>query len=285
MSEPTPSSASARNRPARAAIAILSYHQVTLPPPRGTPVRTLVLQPWRFALQMRTLRALGWQGLSMRDLEPYLSGEKTGKVFGVTLDDGYLNNFEHALPVLRELGFTATAYMVSAQIGGSNAWDHDKGVPPAPLMDLAHLKEWVAAGMDVGAHTRHHVNLCECGEARAREEIAGCKRELEDALGVEVRSFAYPYGEHRAEHAQMVREAGYATAATIVSSRARWDDDVLRLPRISVHLEDTLPQLVAQVSTDYEDWRMARPRWRKEPISRWYVPPAGGSLGSNPSPT
>lgn len=264
----------ADERPTRRPIAILSYHQTTRPPARGTPVRSLVLPPRRLARQLWSLRRLGWRGLSMRDLEPYLSGDRTGKVFGITLDDGYLNNYEEALPVLREVGFTATAFIVSAQIGGSNVWDHAKGAPPVPLMDLHHLREWLAAGMDIGAHTRNHVNLCECDEDTAREEIAGSKRELEQALGVAVRSFSYPYGAHRAEHAQMVREAGYLTATTIVSSRARAEDDPSRLPRISVHLHDRLPGFLAQVTTDYEDWRMGRPKNRSRPTSRWYQPAA-----------
>jgi peptidoglycan/xylan/chitin deacetylase (PgdA/CDA1 family) len=248
-------------------IAILSYHQTARPPRRGVPVRTLVLPPWRFELQMRALKALGWTGLSMRDLEPYLRGERIGKVFGVTLDDGYVNNFENALPVLRGLGFTATAFIVTAQIGGSNAWDHAKGVPAAPLMDLAQMRSWLDAGMELGVHTRNHVDLCTCTESVAREEITGCKRDLEDALGIEVRSFCYPYGEHRPEHAEMARQAGYATATTIVSTRARQGDDLLRLPRISIHLEDSLPRVVAQVTTGYEDWRQERLRRREQAAS------------------
>ncbi len=265
------------SRPAHPRIAILSYHQTAPAPRRGTPVRTLVLPPWRFALQMRTLRLLGWRGLSMRDLEPYLRGEKTGKVFGITLDDGYLNNFEHALPVLRALGFTATLYMVSARIGSSNAWDQPKGVPAAPLMDAPHLRAWAAAGMDVGAHTRRHVNLCECSDATAFEEIAGSKRDLERLLQQEVRSFCYPYGEHRLEHARMVRAAGYATATTVITSRVRPEDDLVRLPRISIHLEDSLPLVLAQVTTDYEDWRMARPGRRSFQHSRWTCSPGLGA--------
>jgi peptidoglycan/xylan/chitin deacetylase (PgdA/CDA1 family) len=257
-------------------IAILSYHQTAAAPPRGTPVRSLVLPPWRFSLQLSMLRMLGWQGLSMRELEPYLRGEKTGKVFGITLDDGYLNNFEHALPILRDLGFSATAFIVSGHIGGSNAWDQAKGAPSVRLMDLEHMRAWMAAGMEIGAHTRHHVDLRDCPEAVAREEIAGCKRDLEQALGVEVRSFCYPYGEHRPEHAQMVRQAGYASATTIVSSRVRTDDDLMRLPRISVHLQDKLPTFIAQVTTDFEDWRQGRPSRRARPHNRWTQSPSLG---------
>lgn len=257
-------------------IAILSYHQTGQPPRRGVPVRTLVLPPWRFALQLRMLKALGWTGLSMRDLEPYLRGERTGKVFGITLDDGYVNNFEHALPVLRSLGFTATSFIVTSQIGGSNVWDHGIGAEPARLMDLPQLRAWHDAGMDLGAHTRNHVDLTTCDDATARDEIVGSKHDLEDLLGIEVRSFCYPYGEHRIEHAEMVRQAGYATATTIVSTRARQGDDPARLPRISVHLYDRLPRVIAQVTTDYEDWRQARQRRRGQGPQAPAAPLGGG---------
>jgi peptidoglycan/xylan/chitin deacetylase (PgdA/CDA1 family) len=230
-----------------------------------------VLPPWRFALQMRTLKALGWTGLSMQALAPYLRGEKAGKVFGITLDDGYLNNFENALPVLRAVGFTATAYIVTGQFGGSNVWDHAKGVPPVPLMDVSHLKAWLDAGMEIGAHTRTHVDLTTCTDEVAREEIVGSKRDLEQALGIEVRSFSYPYGEHRAEHAEMARQAGFANATTIVKRRARLEDDPLRTPRISIHLEDSLPRVVAQVTTGYEDWRYQRSQ-RAAPAAASPVP-------------
>jgi peptidoglycan/xylan/chitin deacetylase (PgdA/CDA1 family) len=255
----------ARARP----IAILSYHQTARPPRRGTPVRSLFIPPWRFALQLRTLKRLGWTGLSMRDLEPFLRGSRHGKVFGITLDDGYLNNFENALPVLRDLGFTATAFIVSSQPGGSNVWDHPVGAPPVPLMDVAHMKAWVHAGMEIGAHTRHHVDLTRCDDATARDEIAGSRQDLERMLGSEVRSFCYPYGGHRPEHAEMVRQAGYASATTIVSSRARIDDDPMRLPRISIQLQGSLPLVVAQVTTDYEDWRLSRSKYRTLPNTRW----------------
>jgi peptidoglycan/xylan/chitin deacetylase (PgdA/CDA1 family) len=262
-------------------VAILSYHQTDTPPSRGTPVRSLFLPPWRFALQLRLLKLMGWTGLSMRDLEPYLRGERTGKVFGITLDDGYLNNFMHALPILRSVGFTATAYIVSRQVGGTNAWDHGKGAPTAQLMSEEHLRGWHEAGMEIGAHTRNHANLNECDEATARDEIAGSKRDLERLLGIEVRSFCFPYGEHRAEHAELVRQAGYATGTTIVSSRARpGEDDLMLLPRISVHLYDKLPLMLAQVTTDFEDWRMRRPNRRTQPNSRWYQPPGATGVGA-----
>ena len=242
----------------RARIAILAYHQTVTPPGRSVPSWRLTISPATFARQLRTLRALGYQGLSMRHLEPYLRGEKKGRVVGITLDDGYLNNFEHALPVLREVGFTATSCVVSGQIGGSNVWDHPVGIPPAPLMDVAQLRTWLAEGMDVGSHTRHHADLLQCDDAAARDEIAGSKRDLEDALGVEIRHFCYPYGQHRLAHAEMAREAGYVMATTVVQARVRPSDDLMLLPRISIVAETTRPLLVAQVATGIEELRQLR---------------------------
>ncbi len=237
----------------RRPIPILTYHQVDRPPLRGVPYRGLVVAPGAFARQMALLQMLGYRGLSMTALEPYLRGDQTGKVVGITLDDGYVNNLEHALPVLRRHGFSSTCYIVSGQIGGSNVWDHAKGIPARPLMNDAQLKAWIAGGQEVGAHTRNHVDLATADEATAREEIAGCKRELEQRLAASVRHFCYPYGSHRPEHVEMVRGAGYATATTTARSRAAGSDDLFELPRVPVLRSTSLPLLWLKVATGYED--------------------------------
>ena len=236
-------------------IPILTYHQVDAPPPRGVPYRSLVVSPAAFARQMGWLKALGYRGLSMSALEPYLRGEKSGKVIGITLDDGYVNNLEHALPVLRHHGFSATCYVVSGQLGGSNVWDHAKGVPVQRLMDAAQLKAWLAGGQEVGAHTRSHADLLQADDAAAREEIAGCKLDLEHVLGAEVRHFCYPYGRHSKEHVAMARTAGYATATSTRRARSSASDDLFDLPRVPVLRTTSLPVLWLKVATAYEDRR------------------------------
>jgi len=81
-------------------IPVLMYHQIDAPPPRGTPLRGLIVAPSSFAWQMRMLRLMGYRGLSMRELEPYIQGHKQGKVVGLTFDDGFQNNVQNALPIL-----------------------------------------------------------------------------------------------------------------------------------------------------------------------------------------
>jgi peptidoglycan/xylan/chitin deacetylase (PgdA/CDA1 family) len=242
----------------RPPIPILTYHQVDTPPPQGTPYRSLVVSPAAFARQMGLLKALGYQGLSMSALEPYLRGEKAGRVVGITLDDGYVNNLAHALPVLRRHGFSATCYMVSGQLGGSNVWDAAKGVPASPLMDAAQLRAWVAGGQEVGAHTRHHVDLSALDQVQAREEIEGSRRDLEAVLDAPVRQFCYPYGHYGAQHAAMARAAGYACATTTERGRATANDDLFELPRVPVLQSTTWPLFWLKLATAYEDRRRGR---------------------------
>lgn len=235
-------------------IPILMYHQIDAPPPRGTALRGLIVAPSSFAWQMRMLRLFGYQGLSMRDLEPYLKGEKQGKVVGITFDDGYQNNVEHALPVLIKNGFTATCYGVSSMIGGSNIWDRGL-VAEKPLMTLAAWRTWRDAGMDIGSHTQTHAKLTELPPEQAREQVAQSKNELEQTVGCEVRHFCYPYGWYGAEHQEMARQAGYATATTTRRGRVHAGDDPYTLRRIMIARATNPLQFAAKIMTRYEDKR------------------------------
>ena len=235
-------------------IPILMYHQIDAPPPRGTALRGLVVAPASFAWQMRMLRVLGYRGLSMHDLEPYLSGIKQGKVVGITFDDGYQNNVTHALPILRKHGFTATCYGVSRMMGKTNQWDVGN-VAQTPLMTLDDWRAWSAEGMDVGSHTCTHANLPALPPEQAREQIAVSKQELENALGCDVRHFCYPYGWYDHEHMEMVREAGYASATTTNRGRVHAGDDPFALRRIMVARATGPVQFLMKIATRYEDKR------------------------------
>ena len=237
------------------AIPILMYHQIDTPPARGSALRGLVVAPRSFARQMALLRLCGYRGLSMRDLEPYLRGEKEGRVVGITFDDGFLNNLQHALPVLLKQGFTATCYGVSSMLGASNSWDQHLGIPQKPLMTAADFRAWSNAGMDVGSHTRTHAALTKIAPKQALKEIFISKQELESNIGCEVRHFCYPYGWYGPEHQAMVQEAGYVSAATTHRGRVHTDHDLYGLPRIMVARATHLGLFAAKVFTAYEDRR------------------------------
>jgi len=240
-----------------APIPILVYHQIAEAPPKGAPFRSLYVSPAAFARQMRLLSLLGYQGLSMSGLMPYLRGEQRGKVVGITFDDGYLNNLTQALPVLQHHGFSSTCYCVSQRLGQSNLWDQSNGVAQTPLMDAGQLRQWVAGGQEVGAHTRHHVSLTACDEVDAKNEILPSKEELFAQIQQGVAHFCYPYGQYDASHVAMARQAGFVSSTTTQRGRCVAGDDLMQLPRVPVLRATTLPVFWLKLATGYEDRRSA----------------------------
>lgn len=238
-------------------IPILTFHQIAQEPPKGSGYRSLSVAPQDFEAQMVFLRTLGYQGLSMTDLLPYLCGERRGKVFGITFDDGYLNNLTQAAPVLQRLGFSSTCYVISAMLGQTNSWDLEKGVPPSELMSAPHLRQWIAAGQEVGAHTRNHVRLPQLNSTACLDEIQGCKTELEQTTGTPVAHFCYPYGEYSPSHVEQVAQAGYLSATTTRRGRCHTGDGLLELPRVPVLRRTHRLLLWWKLVSRYEDRRRA----------------------------
>lgn len=236
-------------------IPILMYHQVGEPAPKGTPYRGLTVHPNDFTRQMAWMSRLGYRGLSMRDLMPYLNGNARGKVFGITFDDGYRNVLQNALPVLNHYGFTSTNYFVVNQLDGGNVWDYENGVPHSPLMSLEEMKKWVAAGQEAGSHTLDHVHLAQVSPEIASHQIIQSKAELERLLGIEVSSFCYPYGDETPETRAMAQKAGYTNATTTVRGLARPDDSLFGLPRVTVARSTNIVRFLQKCLTRLEDKR------------------------------
>lgn len=236
-------------------VPILMYHNIA-PVPAGLRVyRSLYVSPGKFARQMWLLHQLGYTGLSMSAALPFLRGERQGRVVVVTLDDGYVDNLDAALPVLQAFGFSATTYMVSGSIGRFNGWDAERLGIRKPLMSVGEMRRWNDAGMEIGAHTRSHPRLTRCADAELHDEVRGCKADLEDRLGSAVTQFCYPYGDVDDRVAAVVRDAGYAAATTTHRGRAVAGADPWRLPRIQVARHHLLPQFAVRVLTGYEDRR------------------------------
>jgi peptidoglycan/xylan/chitin deacetylase (PgdA/CDA1 family) len=240
-------------------IPILMYHQIDVAAPKGSAMRGLVVAPRTFFWHMAVLWALGYRGLSMGELEPYLQGQRHGRVFGITFDDGYANNLAHALPVLRRFGFTATCYVVADMVGQYNRWDTDLGIAASRLMNTAQLQQWVDGGQEVGSHTLTHAHLPALKPEQQLHEIAASKARLEAMLRLPqaVRHFCYPYGEYTVATLQAVQAAGYASATTTVRGRAQVSQSVgmWDLPRVLVSRTTTVLHLLLKCFTRYEDRR------------------------------
>ncbi len=239
----------------RKPIAILVYHQISAAPSKGSPFRSLYVTPKAFARQMAWLELLGYKGLSMSALQPYLRGEKSGKVVGITFDDGYRNNLVHALPALLKHGFSSTCYAVSGLLGKTNAWDESVGIAQTPLMDEAQIRQWRAAGQEIGCHTRRHIDLTAVGDEECRAEMTLGKTDLESIVGHRVDHFCYPYGRYARRHIAMAAASGFVTATTTQRGRCLAPIEFLQLPRVPVLRSTSLPVFWLKIATSYEDRR------------------------------
>ena len=138
-----------------------------------------------------------------------------GRRLVLTFDDGTCDFIDHALPVLEELGFTATLFIVAGKVGGKRDWSALPGQPPlapVPLMDAVMLRQLRDRGFTIGSHTMSHPVLPATGDEQAQEEIARSKQVLADMLGQPVRWFAYPYLAATGQTEELVRLAGYEGA-------------------------------------------------------------------------
>jgi peptidoglycan/xylan/chitin deacetylase (PgdA/CDA1 family) len=161
--------------------------------------------------------------------EATAGGQPQSNTLVVTFDDGCLSTLTEALPVLVKHRVKAIQFIVAARIGGRNEWDLCKDDVPTPLMNESQIREWLAAGQEIGSHTMTHRNLRRVSAAEAHEEIFSSKRRLEDVFGLPIRHFAFPYGGWRAQEARdLVIEAGYESACITEfgvssSSEERWN--------------------------------------------------------------
>jgi peptidoglycan/xylan/chitin deacetylase (PgdA/CDA1 family) len=118
-------------------------------------------------------------------------------------------------------------------IGQTSVWQEESGETPGPLMDKAEIQAWLAAGHEIGSHTRRHPFLTRVSEAEAREKITASKKKLEDMFGVPIDNFCYPYGDHNPVVRDLVEQSGYKTACTTMFGVNDAASDPFLLKRIT----------------------------------------------------
>jgi peptidoglycan/xylan/chitin deacetylase (PgdA/CDA1 family) len=199
-------SSAAGTPPGTLTIPILMYHYVrVVTNPRDIIGKNLSVTSTLFAQQMQYLADHDYTTLTLRDVYSILAGEELlpARPVALTFDDGYLDFYTNAWPILKEHNFTATSYIITGFVGGSAymTWDQ--------------IRELDATGMvDFGAHTVHHLDLQLLGPTRLWKEIYGSKLALEQQLGHPVTDFDYPSGEYNAQVIADVERAGFKTAVT-----------------------------------------------------------------------
>jgi|ERR1035437_444274 peptidoglycan/xylan/chitin deacetylase (PgdA/CDA1 family) len=194
---------------------ILMYHHIA--PPQAVPSVREPSEGWKFThsphgfeRQLVALRQRGYRFVSLAEIVADIRkrGVEDNRSVAVTFDDGWVDNYRFALPVLKRLSIPATFFVTSAHLG--------KGTRDEKKMGFAQLTELLDAEMSIGGHSRTHPDLTKLAPEQAREEIAGCKKDLEGALGVSIQFFAYPGGAFNRDVARLTQEAGYTAACSIL---------------------------------------------------------------------
>lgn len=93
-------------------------------------------------------------------------------------------------------------------------------------------------GVEIGAHTVSHRRISTLAPADAMAELAGSRTRLQEKLGIDVRHFAFPYGQSAdcgPRDFDLARRAGFASAATTVKAIARPGADPYSLPRHTIN--------------------------------------------------
>lgn len=199
--------------------------------------------------QLRLLRLLGYRGVEFAELSRCLRERRLPprRAVAITIDDGYLDNLEVAAPVLRRHGFPATVFLVSGKLGGVNDWTAAGALANRPLLSVAQARELRERGVSLGAHTRTHPELPQQSDESVREQVGGSRRDLEQALGGEIATFAYPFGLFDERAVSAVEEAGFDGACTVEPRLVSLLDDPLRVPRIEVRAGESLPRFLLNV--------------------------------------
>jgi peptidoglycan/xylan/chitin deacetylase (PgdA/CDA1 family) len=229
-------------------VPILSYHDVS---PNPHPAfRRYSLTVREFSRQVRWLAARGYTALDMDALVAARSGGGAlpAKPVVITFDDGFQNCVDHAVPILQAHGFTAVFYLVTGLMGSTSRWMADAGVS-LHLMSWATARQLAAAGFQCGLHTATHPRLTSLDASRRCAELADSRRRAEEELGRAMVHFAYPYGAVDPPARESVAAAGYVTATSTRPGLCGNADDVLELPRITIHGEEPLPMFLLRLRT------------------------------------
>jgi peptidoglycan/xylan/chitin deacetylase (PgdA/CDA1 family) len=195
----------------------------------------------------------------------WLEGERElpAGSFLLTFDDGFLGVLEHGAPVLRELGWPATMFLVSQLIGKRDEWCQSDPQNPTgatyPLMDLAQLRQLREGGFELHSHTRRHPDLTTLDDNTLAEELAGSKQELEALLEQPIDYLAYPYGRHDERVMEAARQAGYRAAFSTRSGFNRRDVNRFQIRRLDIYGTDTPAMLLRKIHFGCNDgsWRQS----------------------------
>jgi len=212
------------------AVPILTYHSLDAS-------RSIIsVESGVFAYHMHQLARRGFTGIPLSRLVAAWSegGELPVGSVVITFDDGFENFLDVGAPLLSELGFGATVFAVAGFLSKKNDWRQSPEVVRLPLMSMEQLRELVAGGFEIGAHSLSHRRLTGLSAEDLEREVGDCRRILEDGIGCAVPCFAYPYGAQDLTVRCAVARA-FSAACGVRLAVARRSHDLRELPRLDMY--------------------------------------------------
>jgi len=220
-------------------LPILAYHRIADSGPVKLKEYRVSVQA--FEAQVSYLRQEGYYSV---DLFDWSSGTLTakpgsGRPILITFDDGYRDFIDFAWPVLQRHGFSAMVFVVTDKVGSVADWDSHLG-DPAPLLDWAQIRQLRGEGVRFGSHTATHQPLSHIPIEDAIQEARWSRTLLQQQLGEEVRSIAYPWGVSDETVRRELITCGYKLGLTVDSGIATLNDDPMALPRTQIMGSESL---------------------------------------------
>jgi peptidoglycan/xylan/chitin deacetylase (PgdA/CDA1 family) len=168
-------------------------------------------------------------------LDELEAGDDSPKVV-LTFDDGFVDVYTTAWPLLREAGLPFTLYVTTAYLDGTMHWPGSTSKHPGPALGWRQLEE--LAGSDlvtIGNHTHTHARP----EGLSVEELDTCSGLLEQRLGVVPQHYCFTWGVP-VPAARDLLAARFRSAATGLPGRNAPGHDLLDLRRVPVRGSDPI---------------------------------------------
>ena len=224
-------------------VPILMYHYISDPPADADVYRVdLSVTPEMFRQQMAYLSDNGYTPIDLYDLSAAIVSHKElpEKPIILTFDDGYLDNYEVAYPILQEYGFTGTFFVVSEFIDQQR-----EGYMTWPMVE-----EMAAAGMRIESHSRTHPDLRDMDRDRLIWEILGSQETLAAHIGYTPRYFCYPGGSYDEATIQMLSELDFWGAVTTANGVWQGFNDRFEWRRVRIRNSTSLEEFARLVDLE-----------------------------------
>lgn len=241
-----------RNRSGRA--TFLCYHSIAEQGPRFLTVGADL-----FERQLAVLRRGGYASGGLAELEQAAAGRVSKPTVFLTFDDGFRDNRETALPLLREYGFGAFVFVLPPLVdtGAALEWPEvreDRGRFAATMrsVDWPMLEEMREGGFEVGSHTLSHPSLPTLGPEALRQELSDSRARVAARLG-SCETLAYPFGAWSPEVSAAAAECGYRFAFSLPTDAGQRRAGPLSIPRINVDHRDGERRFAAKLGRPGKD--------------------------------